>query len=218
VTSSQEVPHLSSDLSPRQRSILEFIARFQDEHGYPPSVREIGAALSLSSSSTVQAHLDNLIRKGYLRRSGSKARALEPVPGAIPRRFAPNGHHVVELPLVGRVAAGAPILADQNVEDRFFMSADLVGGEGSFLLEVHGDSMSGDNITDGDMVAVKPQKDAPNGTLVVARVGDEATVKRLYREADGRVRLQPSNPSYEPIYPDELAIEGVVVALFRMLR
>ncbi|MHB8572373.1 MAG: transcriptional repressor LexA [Candidatus Dormibacteria bacterium] len=206
---------MGNELSERQRAILEYISEFAGEHGYPPSVREIGQALHLSSSSTVQAHLEKLIQKGYLRRSGSKARALEPTEAAGHRGR--NDRRVVELPLVGRVAAGTPILAQENIEDSVLMSADLVGGEGSFMLEVHGDSMTGDGLLDGDLVVVKPQRDAPNGTLVVARVGDEATVKRLYREGT-KVRLQPSNPRYEPIYPTELSIEGVVVAMFRVMK
>jgi len=189
-------------LTSRQREILEYLKFRQKIRGYPPTVREIGEAVGLSSSSTVQNHLNTLERKGYIRRDPTKSRTIEVVDFD---QIQSKLNKVVPIPLVGRVAAGQPILADENIEDHLMLSQDLIGTDTAFALTVHGDSMKDAGILDGDLVVVKPTKDAPNGSIVVARVEDEATseatatVKTLHKEA-GRVRLQPANDAYEPIY------------------
>jgi repressor LexA len=203
---------MSKGLTRRQREILAFVQRYTEAHGYPPSVREIGQALGLTSSSTVHSHLSALEKKGYIRRDPSKPRALEVLRD---EREVP-AKKVVPIPVVGRVTAGEPILAQQNIEDYLPLPADLVGGGECFLLHVRGDSMVGAGIYDGDLLLVRRQPTARNGDIVVARLEDEATVKRFYREAD-RVRLQPENPALEPIYTRDVVIEGVAVALIRRL-
>jgi repressor LexA len=174
-------------------------------------VREIGQAMGLTSSSTVHSHLEALSRKGFLRRDPSKPRALE-VLG--------NGHgpyaRSVAWPVVGQVTAGAPILAEQHIEDHLPVPADLAKDVDGFVLRVKGDSMIDDGILDGDLVIVRSQKTANNGDIVVARLEDEATVKRFYREGD-RVRLQPANQSMSPIYARDVVIEGKAIAVFRRL-
>jgi repressor LexA len=211
---------MADGLNPRQREILEFLREHATTHAYPPTVREIGHAVGLSSSSTVQNHLNALEQKGHIRRDPTKSRTVEVV-GA---EQAGNARvRVVSVPLVGRVAAGGPILAEENIEDRLALGADIAGGEDAFALHVRGDSMIECGINDGDMVVVRPQRDAPNGAIVVARIENEqtgeheATVKRFFREAGGRIRLQPENSSMEPIFPRDVQIEGVVVAVVRVL-
>ncbi len=204
---------MAKGLTRRQQEILTFVQRYTDAHGYPPSVREIGQALGLTSSSTVHSHLAALQKKGYLRRDPSKPRALEilrderdiPVKKLIP------------IPVVGRVTAGAPVLAQQNIEDYFPLPADFVRSEDCFILHVRGDSMVDAGIFDGDLLVVRRQPTAKQGDIVVARLEDEATVKRFYREED-RIRLQPENRSMEPIYSRDVAIEGIAVALIRRLQ
>jgi repressor LexA len=211
---------MADGLNPRQREILEFLREHARTHAYPPTVREIGQAVGLSSSSTVQNHLNALEQKGQIRRDPTKSRTVEVV-GA--DHEAGVRVHVVSVPLVGRVAAGAPILAEENIEDRLVLGAEIAGGDDAFALHVRGDSMIECGINDGDMVVVRPQKDAPNGAIVVARVENEqtgeseATVKRFYRES-GRVRLQPENSAMEPIYARDVQVEGVVVAVVRVLH
>lgn len=211
---------MADGLNPRQRAILEFLQEHARTHAYPPTVREIGQAVGLSSSSTVQNHLNVLEQKGHIRRDPTKSRTVELVR---PPRPAVSPESVVSVPLVGRVAAGAPILAQQNIEDHLTVGREIAGGEQVFALRVRGDSMIEAGIFDGDLVVVRPQADAPNGAIVVARVEDEvtgeaeATVKRFYREA-GRIRLQPENSSMEPIIVRDVRIEGVVVAVIRILR
>lgn len=208
-------------INPRQREILDFLAEHARTHAYPPTVREIGQAVGLSSSSTVQNHLNTLEQRGLIRRDPTKSRTVEVVGS---ERANGRGTAVVgySIPLVGRVAAGGPILAEQNIEDHITLGPEIAG-DGSFALHVRGDSMIEAGIHDGDIVVVRPQPDARNGDIVVARVEDEetgeaeATVKRFFREA-GRVRLQPENSSMEPIYVRDVAIEGVVVAVVRVLR
>ncbi|MEW6723596.1 MAG: transcriptional repressor LexA [Bacillota bacterium] len=198
-------------LTKRQRQILAFIKEKIASKGYPPSVREIGEAIGLSSSSTVHGHLARLEEKGYIRRDATKPRALEVLgdEGNItPLR------RVVNVPLVGRVTAGEPILAVENIEDVFPLPANLVRDEDSFLLEVKGDSMIEAGILDGDLVIVRPQSTASNGDIVVALLGEEATVKRFYRERD-HIRLQPENSRLDPIVVTEVQILGRVVGLFR---
>jgi len=214
---------MADALNPRQRQIIEFLREHARTHAYPPTVREIGLAVGLSSSSTVQNHLNSLEAKGYIRRDPTKSRTVEVV-GREPAvgRGAPR---ILTLPLIGRVAAGTPLLADQNVEDHITVGQELAGDDGAFALTVHGDSMVDAGILDGDLVVVRPRHDPPpNGTIVVARVENaitgegEVTVKHFFREG-GRVRLQPANASYDPIFVSgELALEGVVAAVIRVMR
>lgn len=205
---------MGKGLTRRQKEILTFVQRYGEAHGYPPSVREIGQALGLTSSSTVHSHLAALERKGYLRRDPSKPRALEVLRD---EREVPS-KRVVALPIVGRVAAGQPILAAENIEDYFPLPAEFVHSDEAFILHVRGDSMVNAGIEDGDLLVVRKQQSAQNGDIVVARVdGDEATVKRFFKEAD-RVRLQPENDRLEPIYTRDVAIEGVGLAVIHRLR
>ena len=206
----------------RQRQILEFLRTHARQHSYPPTVREIGHAVGLSSSSTVQNHLNALETKGLIRRDPTKSRTVEVV-GAETVLTLPVASNVLRLPLIGRVAAGTPVLAEENVEDHITVGPEIAGGDDAYALTVHGDSMIGAGINDGDIVLVRPRRDAPaNGTIVVARIENETTgegevtVKRFFRE-NGRVRLQPENPSLEPMFPGDLAIEGVVTAVIRVI-
>jgi repressor LexA len=201
-------------LTGRQREIWEFVVDYVGRRGYPPTVREIGDAVGLASPSTVHAHLANLERSGLLRRDPTKPRALELV-----------GHERAELtrrlPLVGDIAAGGPLLAEETVEDYLGVPEPLSRGGEEFLLRVKGDSMIGAGMLDGDYVVVQRQSDARNGDIVVALAGadesaDEATVKRFFRE-NGRVRLQPENDALEPIYADHVQILGKVIGVFRRL-
>ncbi|HEV3232718.1 MAG TPA: transcriptional repressor LexA [Candidatus Dormibacteraeota bacterium] len=207
-------------LTTRQREILDYLRRALTEKSYPPTVREIGLAIGLSSSSTVQNHLNTLERKGYIRRDPSKSRAIEMVDRRPEQRRGDRGGRIVSMPIVGQVAAGAPILAETNVEDHIDMTSDLFG-DGAFLLKVRGDSMIDAGILDGDLVAVRPAQEAPNGAIVVARIEDEetgepeATVKRLFRDGEG-YRLQPENSRYQPIRVHDLNIEGLVVGIIRV--
>jgi repressor LexA len=210
-------------LTARQREIYEFVTEYVDTHGYPPTVREIGDAVGLASPSTVHAHLANLERAGYLRRDPTKPRALELVGR---ERTAPDPALVGEagrvrvLPLVGQIAAGGPLLAEQNIEDHLAVPDILSSGVGEeFLLRVRGDSMVEAGILEGDYVVVRRQQTAQDGEIVVALAGDdeaadEATVKRFFRD-DGRVRLQPENSALEPLYPEHVQILGKVVGVFR---
>ncbi len=209
-------------LNPRQRQILDFLREHARTHAYPPTVREIGLAVGLSSSSTVQNHLNSLEMKGYIHRDPTKSRTVEVV-GAEPVRVVPLPS--LSLPVIGRVAAGTPILAEENVEDHIVVGSDLAGGGDAYALTVHGSSMVGAGILDGDMVIVTPRRDPPpNGTIVVARIENpmtgegEVTVKLFFREP-GRVRLQPENPDMQPLYVyGDLTLEGVVTAVVRVLR
>jgi len=200
-------------LTRRQQEILTFIQRHSDAHGYPPSVREIGQALGLTSSSTVHSHLSALEKKGYLRRDPSKPRALEILKDEheIPAK------KVISLPVVGQVTAGLPILAQQNIEDYFPLPQEFVRSDECFILKVRGDSMVDAGIFDGDMLVVRKQQTAKDRDIVVARMEDEATVKRFFRE-DGRIRLQPENPRMEPIFTRDVAIEGVALAVIHRLN
>jgi repressor LexA len=197
------------NLTKRQQEIFDFIKRYSDRHGYPPTVRDIGKAIGLTSSSTVHAHLANLEKVGLLRRDPSKPRAIEVLVDKAKQVVTPNG-----LPLVGQVAAGQPVLADENIED-YVPVPEIAGGEqGEFLLRVKGDSMKDAGILDGDHVVVRRQKAARNGEIVVALVGEEATVKRFYKEND-HVRLQPENVQMEPIRTRDLELLGRVVGVCR---
>ena len=206
-------------LTERQRQIFDFVTTYVDAHGYPPTVREIGEAVGLASPSTVHAHLANLERAGLLKRDPTKPRALELTERSRPQ---PSVDDVHRLPLVGEIAAGGPLLAEENIEDHLAVPETLARGDGEeFLLRVKGDSMINAGILDGDIVVVHRQPDARNGEIVVALAGqdesaDEATVKRFYRES-GRVRLQPENDALEPIYADHVQILGTVTGVFRKL-
>jgi repressor LexA len=212
-------------LTGRQQEIWDYVVEYVDRHGYPPTVREIGERVGLASPSTVHAHLANLERAGYLRRDPTKPRALE----LLRHTRAARGEASVlrpereshSLPLVGQIAAGGPLLAEENVEDYIGVPEPLSKGGEEFLLRVKGESMINAGILDGDIVVVRRQQDARNGEIVVALVGDdeaanEATVKRFFRE-DGRVRLQPENDALEPIYAPHVAILGKVTGMFRSL-
>jgi repressor LexA len=210
-------------LTARQRQILDFLKSYLDEHGYPPTVREIGEAVGLASPSTVHAHLANLERAGLLKRDPTKPRALELANRRERKEPAARAQDVHRLPLVGEIAAGGPLLAEQNVEDYLAVPDTLARGDGEeFVLRVKGDSMVKAGILDGDYVVVRRQSDARDGDIVAALAGadelaDEATIKRLFRDADGRVRLQPENDALEPIYADHVQLLGVVTGVFRRL-
>lgn len=211
-------------LTARQQEIWQFLVEYTDGHGYPPTVREIGEAVGLASPSTVHAHLANLERAGLLKRDPSKPRALDLIGHRTMTAAAPVAQPVEEihrLPLLGQIAAGSPLLAEENVEERIAVPEPL-GRSADFLLTVRGDSMIDAGILDGDTLVVRKQEDASNGDVVVALVGDdeganEATVKTFYRE-NGRVRLQPENSALEPIYADHVQVMGKVVGVFRSLR
>jgi repressor LexA len=201
------------DLTKRQKEIFDFIGKYAAKTGYPPTVREIGKAVGLHSSSTVHAHLANLEKIGLLRRDPSKPRAIELLFDKAKRTIRPgNG-----LPLVGQVAAGAPIIAEENVEE-YIEVPDVIGGEdGDYILRVRGESMVDAGIFEGDYVVVRPADDAVNGEIVVALVGEEeATVKRFFRE-DDHIRLQPENETMEPIRTTEATVLGKVVGVFRKI-
>ncbi len=201
---------MSQELSERQARILEYIRQVTRARAYPPSVREIGEAVGLSSSSTVHNHLNQLERRGLIKRDPSKSRTVQLVEAI---QSAELRQAAVSIPVVGNVAAGTPILAEQNIEEHIMLSPDLAE-EGWFALRVRGDSMVDVGIFDGDLVIVRPQQDAPDGTIVVALVEDEATVKRLDRSS-GRVRLIAENPAYAPIEPEQAAMVGAVRGLIR---
>jgi repressor LexA len=208
-------------LTTRQQEIWQFLAEYVDAHGYPPTVREIGDAVGLASPSTVHAHLANLERAGLLKRDPTKPRAIDLVGRKreeAPERATPS---VPTLPLVGRIAAGGPLLAAEAVEDEIAVPEPL-GRDADFLLRVQGDSMIEAGILDGDIVVVRKQSDARAGEIVVALVGDdesadEATVKTFQRERDGRIRLQPENAALEPLFPEHVEILGKVTGVFRSL-
>ncbi len=201
----------------KQRKILDVIRDFTATMGYPPSVREIGERVGLSSSSTVQSHLKTLEKRGLLRRDPTKPRALVPADLALrPMPVDDELPATVALPIVGRVAAGVPITASENLEDTFVLPASFVKRNGAFMLRVKGDSMVDAAILDGDLIVVDPRPTAENGEIVVAMIDGEATVKRFFREA-GRIRLQPENPTMEPIYADDVTVVGRVEAVVRRL-
>jgi repressor LexA len=203
-------------LTARQQEIWQFLVEYVDDRGYPPTVREIGDAVGLASPSTVHAHLANLDRAGLIRRDPTKPRAIELVGRVKPE--AARADDVPMLPLVGRIAAGGPLLAEEHVEERIAVPEPL-GRNADFLLRVTGDSMVEAGILDGDVVVVRQQDDARDGEIVVALVGDdesadEATVKTFHRDA-GRIRLQPENSALEPLFPEHVRILGKVTGVFR---
>jgi repressor LexA len=211
------------DLTKRQQEIFDFIKRYSAKHGYPPTVRDIGKAVGLASSSTVHAHLANLEKLGVIRRDPTKPRALElldraassvseaveGVVGDVRSLVRPAG-----LPVVGQVAAGQPILAEENIEEYVEVPTVAGGNEGEYVLRVRGESMVDAGILEGDYVVVRPQEQATDGDIVVAMVGEEATVKRFFRETD-HIRLQPENAAMEPIRSKDVRVLGRVVGLFR---
>lgn len=204
---------MQRELTPRQRQILNYIVQHTEAHGYPPTVREIGEAVNLSSSSTVHAHLRTLESAGLIRRDAVLTRAIQVVAGNV-ASYKPK--RVANLPVLGRVAAGRPILAVEDIEDTLPVPREFLSGGDGFMLRVKGESMIDDGIMDGDYVIVRHQNSAENGDTVVALVEDEATVKRFYRE-NGRVKLQPANSSMEPMYFDSVEVVGKVVGLIRKM-
>jgi repressor LexA len=210
------------DLTKRQQEIFDFIKRYSAKYGYPPTVRDIGKAVGLASSSTVHAHLANLEKLGLLRRDPSKPRAIELLDrvgrdvGSAVETAVDNVRSILDrgLPVVGQVAAGQPVLAEENIED-YVQVPQIAGGEdGEYVLRVRGDSMKDVGILEGDYVVVRPQDTAGDGEIVVALVGEEATVKRFFREQD-HIRLQPENVAMEPIRSKDVRVLGRVVGLFR---
>ena len=197
------------NLTKRQQEIFDFVRRYVGEHGYPPTVRDIGKAIGLTSSSTVHAHLANLEKLGLLRRDPTKPRAIEVLVDKAKAAAATTG-----LPLVGQVAAGQPVLADENIEEYVAVPPIAGGDDGQFVLRVKGDSMKDVGIYEGDHVIVRRQETAANGEIVVALVGEEATVKRFFREED-HVRLQPENEDFEPIRTRDVKLLGRVVGVCR---
>jgi repressor LexA len=198
------------DLTKRQREIYDFVRQYLGKYGYPPTVREIGKAVGLHSSSTVHTHLANLEKAGVLRRDPTKPRAIEVLIDKAKQAVAPSNG----LPLLGQVAAGSPILAEENVED-YIEIPDVIGGEdGDYILKVRGESMIKAGIFDGDYVVVRQTPVARDGEIVVAMIEDEATVKRFYRESN-QIRLEPENDEMEPIYATEVQVLGRVIGVFR---
>ena len=207
-------------LSKRQLAIYDYICSYTKERGFPPSVREIGAAVGLASPSTVHMHLKVLEEHGLIRRDSKKPRTIEVVGEEAGQRLAnvtqDVNNNVITLPIVGRVAAGTPILAEQNIEDSITLPTSIVGDSSSFVLKVRGQSMINAGIFDGDYVIVREQHDAHDGEIVVALIDESATVKTFYREKD-QIRLQPENDAMNPIYVKDASIIGRVTALIRSI-
>ena len=201
------------DLSKRQAQILDFIKQEIRDKGYPPSVREIGDAVGLMSSSTVHGHLQTIEDKGYIRRDPTKPRAIE----VLDSSSTYEKKKMVDVPIVGRVTAGQPILAVENIEDSFPLPADFVRHEAVFMLRVQGESMIEAGILDGDYILVNQQNNARNGDIVVALMDEEATVKRFFKEKT-LIRLQPENSGMEPIYTQDALILGKVIGVFRRIH
>lgn len=204
---------MTEQLTERQTRILDYIRYVTRVRNYPPSVREIGEAVGLSSSSTVHNHLNQLERRGLIKRDPSKSRTVQLVQDA---EVDEQRRNAVAVPIVGHVAAGAPILAEQNIEDYILLSPELAK-DGFFLLRVRGDSMVNAGILDGDLVLVRPQQEASNGQIVVAMVDGDATVKRFER-ANGHVKLIAENPAYEPIVTTNVSLVGQVRGVIRLFR
>jgi len=213
------------ELTDRQKEILRFIARTTEERGFPPTIREIGGEFEIKSTNGVNDHLKALERKGFLSRGEQQSRSLVPTAsGRMLLGIGSQKSRSIEIPVVGRVAAGAPLLAEENLDDTVQMDPAVLpqSGRDVFALKVKGDSMIGDGILDGDMVFVRRQPSARNGEIVVAMIEGEATVKRFFPEGGGRIRLQPSNPTMEPIYVTaaqarDTAVLGIVVGVWRKM-
>lgn len=211
-----------SDLNKREKAILTFIEKQLTIFGYPPSVREIGKAVGLSSTATVHSYLSRLEEKGYIRKESQKGRTLRLIKGTgsskkenEPKEFY-SGKEMVEVPVIGKITAGAPILAVENITDTFPIPIDFVGNSESFMLTVRGESMIEAGILDGDYILVKKQESATNGEIVVALIEDEATVKTFYKE-EGHIRLQPENSTMDPIIVPDCKILGKVAGVFRKM-
>lgn len=202
------------DLSKRQKSILQYIIDQIKTKGYPPSVREIGKAVGLKSPASVHSHLKTLEKLNYLRRDPSKPRAIEVIYNSEPELK--NDKEMINIPVVGKVTAGSPILAEENIEDYFPLPLSYlkVGNNDLFMLKVSGNSMVEAGIHDGDFVIAEKQSYAENKDIVIALLEEEATVKRFFKEED-HIRLQPENPAYEPIIAKNIKILGKVTGLFR---
>ncbi len=197
------------NLTKRQQEIFDYVREYAGQHGYPPTVRDIGKAIGLTSSSTVHTHLANLEKLGLLKRDPTKPRAIEVLVDRAKAVVSQQG-----LPVVGQVAAGSPVLAEENIEEYVPVPQIAGGDEGEFVLRVKGDSMVGAGIFEGDYVVVRPQETATDGEIVVALVGEEATVKRFFRE-DDHVRLQPENDALDPIRSRDVKLLGRVVGVCR---
>lgn len=203
---------MPEDLTPKQKMVLNYIRQFINTHGYPPAVRDICSAVGLSSTSTVHGHLNRLEKKGYIRRDPARSRAIE-----IVEPEAASSADVVPVPLVGKIAAGQPILAVENIEDTFPLPSQITGKDNVFMLRVQGDSMIEAGILDGDYIIVRPQDTADNGDIVVALLGEEATVKFFYRY-DDHVELVPANKRMQPIKAKEVTVLGKVIGLLRRIN
>ena len=200
------------DLTKKQGEVLKFVKEFMVSHGYPPTVREIGEALGLSSPATTHSHLKGLEEKGYIRKNGSKNRAIELL---VDNEYAKKNEEIVEVPLLGKITAGNPIEAIENPGEYFSLPAYLIPKQKEvFTLKVSGESMINAGIMDGDKVVIHKQDTAENGQIVAALIDDSATIKRFYKE-NGHYRLQPENPTMEPIIVDHVTIIGKVVGLIR---
>ena len=201
------------NITPKQKEILEYIKDQILTRGFPPAVREICEAVNLKSTSSVHSHLETLEKNGYIRRDPTKPRAIE----ILDDNFNLTRREMVNIPIIGRVAAGEPLLAEQNIEDYFPMLPDRISNKNTFMLHVRGESMINAGFFDGDLVIVEQQSTAENGDIVVAMIEDSATVKTFYKE-DGYYRLQPENDSMEPIIVNEVSIIGKVVGLYRSMK
>ncbi|MBQ9021454.1 MAG: transcriptional repressor LexA [Eggerthellaceae bacterium] len=209
---------MAKNITKRQQAVLDCIEEYIAEKGYGPSVRDVCERMGLSSPSTVFVHLNALEEKGFIRKDPLKSRSITLVNPSNSQvsAFGSTDYNIIELPLVGDVAAGEPILAEENITNRISLPTEIVGDSATFLLSVHGDSMVEAGINDGDYLVVREQQTADNGDIVVALIEDGATVKRFYKEAD-HIRLQPENSSMEPIIVTDCAIVGKVVAQFRRI-
>ena len=213
----------SMELNKREKAIIKFIEKQVDANGYPPSVREIGKAVGLSSTATVHGYLAKLASKGYIKKENQKGRTLRLLKGSdnTPKKKEDKafytGKEMVDVPVVGKITAGAPILAVENITDTFPIPIDFVGNSESFMLTVRGESMIEAGILDGDYILVRKQNTAENGQIVVALIEDEATVKTFYKEKD-HIRLQPENSTMDPIIVPNCSILGKVIGVFRKMR
>ena len=210
------------ELNKREKAILKFIQKQVENNGYPPSVREIGKAVGLSSTATVHSYLAKLTEKGYIKKETQKGRTLKLLKGTDNKEIVKEnknyytGKEMVEVPVIGKITAGEPILAVENVTDTFPIPIDFVGNSESFMLTVRGESMIEAGILNGDYILVKRQNTANNGEIVVALIGDEATVKTFYKEKD-HIRLQPENSTMDPIIVPNCEILGKVAGVFRKM-
>ena len=211
----------SEELNKREKAILKFIEKQVKEKGYPPSVREIGKAVGLSSTATVHGYIEKLIQKGYIKKEDQKGRTLKLLKGGLTesepeQKSFYSGREMVDVPVIGKISAGAPILAVENVVDTFPIPIDFVGNSESFMLTVKGESMIEAGILNGDYILIKRQETARNGEIVVALIEDEATVKTFYKE-NGHIRLQPENSTMDPIIVPDCKILGKVAGVFRKM-